>query len=430
MTRSRPGRADRGSSLTSVNRRAFLKTGASALAAAALPGWMPRLAFAPEGTEPGGDLLVCVFQRGGMDGLSAVVPHADADYYRSRPTLAVPEPQSGNDRTTIDLDGFFGLNPALRPLKDLWDARALAIVHAVGSPDPSHSHFDAMDTMERGTPGEKSIPTGWIGRHLQTAPWHNDSPFRAVGLGGVAPAALRGPVPVTTLKSIADFHLAGRTDELAQIQQALSALYTLAPELGPAAVDTFAAVETLARVDVRTYVPAGGAVYPAGDFGLGLMQIAQLAKAEVGLEVACIDIGGWDTHADQGVDAGRLPLLLAELSQGLAALYADLGERAGRVTVITMSEFGRRVAENGSGGTDHGHGSCMFVLGGGINGGRVYGTWPTLAGDALYGPGDLALTTDYRDVLAELVETRLGNPGLSEIFPGYAPTRLGLARGR
>lgn len=427
MKRSRLSRTGRN---RPVSRRAFLQTGASTLAAAALPGWMPRLAFAPEGVEPGGDLLVCVFQRGGMDGLSAVVPHADADYYRRRPTLAVPEPRSGADSTTIDLDGFFGLHPALRPLKDLWDAQALAIVHAVGSPDPTHSHFDAMDTMERGTPGEKRIPTGWIGRHLQTAPWHNDSPFRAVGLGGVAPAALRGPVPVTTLKSIADFHLAGRTDELAQIQQTLSGLYRLAPEMGDAAADTFAAVETLARVDVRTYAPEGGAVYPEGDFGLGLMQIAQLAKAEVGLEVACIDLGGWDTHADQGVDAGRLPLLLAELSQGLAALSADLGERAGRVTVITMSEFGRRVAENGSGGTDHGHGSCMFVLGGGITGGRVYGGWPTLAADALYGPGDLALTTDYRDVLAELVATRLGNPGLSEIFPGYTPTRLGLARAR
>ena len=238
------------------------------------------------------------------------------------------------------------------------------------------------------------------------------------------------PVPVSTLKSIADFHLAGHAGDLAEVQQSLNRLYALTPELTPATVDTFSAIETLSKVDVSGYTPAGGAVYPEGDFGRALQQIAQLDKAEVGLEVACIDLGGWDTHAAQGVGAGRLPTLLTELGQGLAAFYADLGERNQRVTVITMSEFGRRVAENGSGGTDHGHGNCMFVIGGGIHGGRVYGQWPTLAADALYGPGDLALTTDYRAVLAELVAVRLGNPSIDTVFPAYTTQPLGLARPR
>ncbi len=429
MNRNRPQTAERRPS-TPRTRRSFLHASATAFAAAALPGWMPRLAFAPAGAAPGGDLLICVFLRGGMDGLSAVVPHGDPEYYRRRPSLAVPGPTSGDDAAVVDLDGFYGLNPALRPLKDLWDAGHLAVVHAVGSPDPTHSHFDAMDTMERGTPGEKSIPTGWIGRHLQTAPWHNASPLRAIGMGGVATAALRGPVPVTTLKSIADFHLSGRIDGLEEVQQALNRLYELTPEFTPATVDTFSAIETLSKVDVGGYAPTGGAVYPEGEFGRALQQVAQLDKAEVGLEVACIDVGGWDTHADQGVADGRLPTLLTELGQGLAALYADLGERRQHVTVITMSEFGRRVAENGSGGTDHGHGNCMFVIGGGIHGGRVYGQWPTLATDALYGPGDLALTTDYRDVLAELVAARLGNPSIDAVFPTYTAQPLGLARPR
>jgi uncharacterized protein (DUF1501 family) len=410
------------------SRRDFLKIAATGLTgwtlAPQLPAWMPRLAFAAEDVEPQGDVLVCVFQRGGMDGLNAVIPHGEAEYYRRRPTLAVPEPKSGDDTTGVDLDGFFGLHPALRQLKDLWDDKALAIVHATGSPDPTHSHFDAMDYMERGTPGEKSLPTGWIGRHLQTAPWQNQSPFRAVGMGGAAQASLRGPVPVTVLKSIADFHLAGRTQDLAEIQQTLTALYTLKPALAGSAESTFEAIGILEKVDVTSYTPEQNAQYPEGDFGLALMQVAQLAKAEVGLEVACVDIGGWDTHAAQGGVEGELPGLLTQLASGLTALYRDLGDRAKRVTIVTMSEFGRRVQENGSAGTDHGHGNAMFVLGGGVNGGKVYGEWPTLAPEALADPGDLAITTDFRDVLGEIVQKRLANPKLAEVFPGYTDWKM------
>ncbi len=388
--------------------------------AASYPAWMPRMAFAPPGVEPQGDILVAIFQRGGMDGLNAVMPLGDADYYRLRPTLAIPEPAAGSDQSGIDLDGFFGLHPALRPLKDLWDARSLAIVHAVGSPDPTHSHFDAMDYMERGTPGEKQIATGWIGRHLQTAPWQNQSPFRAIGMGGIMQASLRGPVPVTTLQSIANFHLQGRLQDLARIQQTLASLYAQGSSLDTAAATTFSAVDMLAGLNVSTYTPAGGAVYPETEFGMACKQVAQIAKAQIGMEVACIDIGGWDTHKQEGAVDGELPKLLAELASGVAALYHDLGDLAKRVTLVTMSEFGRRAYENGSAGTDHGHGNVMFLAGGNVNGGKVYGDWPGLSKDKLYATGDLAVTTDFRDVLGEIVQKRLGNPNnLAQIFPEY-----------
>ncbi|MDK1029545.1 MAG: DUF1501 domain-containing protein [Anaerolineae bacterium] len=396
----------------------------------ALPSWMPRMAFAPEGMEAPGDILVAVFQRGGMDGLNAVIPHGDENYFELRNQLAIPEPKTGEDESIIDLDGFFGLHPSLRPLKDLWDQKSLAIVHAVGSPDPTHSHFDAMDYMERGTPGEKAIPTGWIGRHLQTAPWQNESPFRAVGMGGVMQAAFRGPVPVTTLKSIADFHLGGDMAQLAGFRLSLAALYSNGSMLDPLSDATFNAVDILDKIDVNQYTPAQNAIYPETEFGMALKQVAQIAKAEIGLEVACVDIGGWDTHNSQGSVDGQLPNLLGEFASGLAALYHDLGDLAKKVTIVTMSEFGRRAQENASGGTDHGHGNCMFVLGGGINGGKVYGRWPGLTSEQLYGPGDLDITTDFRDVLGEIVEKRLQNPVIDEIFPGYNQwQQLGIAKG-
>ncbi|MCC6299887.1 MAG: DUF1501 domain-containing protein [Anaerolineales bacterium] len=405
---------------TTISRRDFLKLAGAFAVAPALPAWMPRMAFAPEGVEPPGDILVVVFQRGGMDGISAVIPHGDADYYNNRSALAIPEPEDGSDKTGIDLDGFFGLHPSLLPLKDLWDERTLAIVHAVGSPDPTHSHFDAMDYMERGTPGEKSIPTGWIGRHLQTAAWQNESPFRAIGMGGVMQASLRGPIPVTTLKSISDFHLQGDVTQLTEIRARLESLYNLGSSLDGDAIETFNAVDILDKIDVNNYTPSGGAAYPETEFGMAMKQVAQIAKAEIGLEVACVDIGGWDTHNQQGQLEGELPTLLNEFSSGLASLYHDLGDRAKNVTIVTMSEFGRRVKENASDGTDHGHGNCMFVLGGGVNGGKVYGQWPGLAPENLYEGIDLNITTDYRDVLGEVVEKRLKNPGLGEIFPNYA----------
>jgi uncharacterized protein (DUF1501 family) len=419
---------------TRLSRRDFMKLTTTAMGgwavSSALPSWMPRMAFAPAGVEPPGDLLVAIFQRGGMDGLNAVIPHGDADYYHLRSQLAIAEPSASNDKTGIDLDGFFGLHPALRPFKNLWDQKALAIVHAVGSPDPTHSHFDAMDYMERGTPGEKTIETGWIGRHLQTAAWQNSSPFRAIGMGGIMQASLRGPIPVTTLQSIADFHLKGDISQLSEIRKRLESLYSLGGGLDTGAKDTFDAVDLLSKVDISNYTPAGNAKYPDTEYGMALKQVAQIAKADIGLEVACIDIGGWDTHSAEGAVDGDLPKLLDELSSGIAAFYTDMADRAQKLSIVTMSEFGRRAQENGSGGTDHGHGNCMFVIGGGVNGGKVYGQWPGLAPANLYGPGDLNVMTDYRDILGEVVSKRVKNQNISQIFPNYTNFKnLGIVQG-
>jgi uncharacterized protein (DUF1501 family) len=418
---------------SSVSRRDFLKFsgGAGVLGAskALFPGWMPRLAFGPPEKAFPGDALVCIFLRGGLDGLSAVPPYMEgADYYDARPTTAVSEPGRG-DSAGLDLDGQFGLHPALLPLMDIYDDQRLAIVHATGSIDPTRSHFDAMQFMEYGTPGEKRIGTGWLGRHLQSAAWQNESPFRAIGMGAMVPAVLRGPIAPLSLKSIADFHFKGRENEMARLRQSLSQLYTMeapAEALNTQANLVFETIDLLNTLNIDNYQPGGGASYSGDEFGLGLQQIAQLIKADVGLEVACIDLGGWDTHENQGTNGGQLASLLNNLARGLAAFYHDLGTLNG-VNVVVMSEFGRRVQENGSWGTDHGHGNVMLLLGEGVLGGQVYSKWPGLGASAL-DEGDLAITTDYRDVLAELVSTRLLNPELDHVFPGHQVQPIGLTR--
>lgn len=381
------------------------------------------MAFAPPGQAPRGDVLVVIFQRGAMDGLNALVPVGDSDYYRSRPNLAIAEPKAGNSKSAIALDSFFGLHPALQGLKGIWDAGQLAPIHACGSPDPTRSHFDAMQYMEAGSPGNKTLGTGWLGRHLMTLNNGNTSPLRAVGMGTMLQSSLRGPVSATVLKSIADFHLKGNSAQVSQIQQTLFAMYS-APEnsdamLKQSAEEVKNTIALLSKVSVSGYKPANGATYPTGEFGLGMMQIAQLVKAEVGLEVACVDSGGWDTHINQGGAEGQMARLLTELGNGIAAFHADLGDRMKNVLVVTMSEFGRRVEENGSNGTDHGHANAMFLVGGGVVGGKVHGTWPGLGKTALDN-GDLALTTDYRDILGEILQKRLANNALDQIFPSYS----------
>lgn len=380
------------------------------------------MAFA-QGDRGTRDVLIVIFQRGGMDGLNTVVPFGEgAAYYDKRPTIAIAEPD-GSDSAALDLDGFFGLHPALRPLKDIYDDGALTVIHGVGSPNPSRSHFDAMEYMERGIPGDKITGTGWITRHLTSAPWKNESPFRAVGMGAMIPAALRGTVSALALRSIADFHLQGREDQLASIQRTLAGLYTVtAPTdlLTAQAAGVFNTIDLLGQLAVAEYSPANGAEYPDTEYGLGLRQIAQLIKADVGLEIACVDIGGWDTHDNQGGADGSMAELLYELGGGLAALYADLQDQMAHITVVTMSEFGRTAVENASEGTDHGRASAMFVMGGGATGG-VYADWRGLHA-AVLDEGDLAVTTDYRDVLAEILVKRVQNDALDQIFPDYTPT--------
>lgn len=422
-----------------LNRRQFMgaagAVGVFGVSKSLFPHWMPRLAFRDQAAvgSPPGDVLICIFLRGGMDGLSVVVPYAEgSNYYTARPTLRILEPGNGAERA-LDLDGQFGLHPVLAPLKELYTAGALGIVHATGLTDPSRSHFDAMAFMEAGTPGSKLTTTGWIGRHLQSAAWQNASPFRAVGMGALVPQSLRGNIPPLALRSIADFHFKGREDEMQKMLQVLGSLYTIdAPtdRVETQAKLVFETVDLLDRLDVNTYTPANGAVYPDDEFGLGLRQIAQLIKADVGLEVACVDLGGWDTHEAQGVFGGQFEALLRTLGDGLAALYSDLRDSMANISVVTMSEFGRRVHENGSRGTDHGHGNVMFLLGGGINGGQVHTVdWPGLAATSL-DDGDLKITIDYRNVLGELVQKRLLNSALDQIFPGHTANDLGIIRAR
>jgi len=395
----------------------------------AFPTPMPRLAFAPRTTAPRGDVLVVVFLRGAADVLNMVVPHAEDAYYALRPVLAIPRPddrRAAPEERVADLDGFFGLHPAMRPLLDAWEARHLAIVHACGAPDESRSHFKAMELMERGVQQEQGPASGWIGRHLASLDTGNPSPLRAIGLGDMPPRSLRGRVPVSALRSIADFHLQGAPGAVAHMQALLGRLYSGGDALAALGRETLAIMRTVQRLSAARYQPAHRARYPESAFGAALRQVAMLVKAEVGLEVAAVDAGGWDTHFAQGGSRGQMARLLADLSAGLAAFHADLLEYWPRLTLVTMSEFGRRAAENGSLGTDHGHGSMMMVLSGSARGGRVHGRWPGLSPERLVGPGDLAVTTDYRDILAEVLTARLNNPAVEMVFPGYQPRPRGL----
>ncbi|MBK8139120.1 MAG: DUF1501 domain-containing protein [Chloroflexi bacterium] len=417
-----------------MNRRDVMQSfglGVIGLSPSLFPRWMPKLAFAPHGQTANRDVLVAIFQRGGMDGLNAVVPFGEgANYYDRRPTIAIAEPGNG-DESAIDLNGFFGLHPALRPLKDVWDAGNLTVIHGAGSPDPSRSHFDAMEFMERGTPGVKTTASGWINRHLQTASWQNDSPFRAVGMGALIQSALRGQAATLALQSISDFHLNGRDDQLAGITSTLASLYSVAAPndlLQREAAQIYATMDILRELDPDNYQPSYGAQYPDTEFGQALRQIAILIKADLGLEVACVDIGGWDTHENQGGANGTYAGLIGEMGQGLAAFHLDLTDYMSGVTVVTMSEFGRRVTENASEGTDHGHGNVMFMLGGGATS-QVYADWGGLATDQL-DDGDLKVTTDYRDILSEILIKRLGNNAVDRIFPGYTPSMHDLLTAR
>lgn len=389
--------------------------------------WMPRLAFAPQNTAPRGDTLVVIFLRGAADVLNMVVPHGEEAYYRLRPSLGVPRPDDSSvkkEDRAIDLDGFFGLHPSMNALLDSWISNQLAFIHACGAPDESRSHFKAMELMERGVDDERGPGSGWIGRHLATLNTANSSPLRAVGMGTRPQRSLSGSVPVSALRSIADFHLGGDPRVLQQMRAALNTVYA-GDVLGQ---DTLSIMDTLERLDPLKYTSRGQAEYPDTEFGLALKQIAMLIRAEVGLEVSAIDVGGWDTHFAQGSVTGLMPNLMKDLADGLAAFHTDMQDHMNNLTVVTMSEFGRRASENGSLGTDHGHGSMMMLLGGSVDGGRVHGKWPGLEDGQMIGPGDLAVTTDYRDVLSEVLVKRLNNPATNEIFPEYSPVTRNVLR--
>jgi uncharacterized protein (DUF1501 family) len=402
------------------SRRAFVKAGACALlAAAAPPRFLVRTARA---ATPRKRVLVALFQRGAVDALAMVPPHGDPACASARPGIALRPPRRGDAGRAIDLDGFFALHPAMAALVPLWNDRALAIVHACGSPDPSRSHFDAQDYMESGTPGTKRTTDGWLGRALATPGQAGaGSPLRAVAVGGPLPRTLRGGASAIAVQRLDALDLNGT--DTARARDGFEALYGggtggLLHETGR---ETFEAITALQRSGAARLAPANGALYPTAGLGPALRQIAQLIRADVGLEVAFADTGGWDTHAAQGNEEGQLALRLREFSGALAAFVTDLGDRMADVVVLTMSEFGRTVAENGSRGTDHGHATAMLVLGGGVRGGRVYGQWPGLAPDRLFEGRDLAVTTDFRGLFHEVAVRHLRVPAGASIFPGWTP---------
>jgi uncharacterized protein (DUF1501 family) len=404
----------------SFSRRVFLRnSGLAMVGVGSAPVWLERAALAGNAIERRGKVLVAIFQRGAADGLNIVVPHGERRYYELRPSIAVPRPSASLAAdSAIDLDGFFGLHPALAPLKPLWDSRQLAIVHAAGSPDPTRSHFDAQDYMESGTPGLKATSDGWLNRAL-LAPAGKPSPVRAVSLGPALPRALRGSNSAVAVDNLNSFTV--RDPAAAKV---LESMYAGSHDqiVGGTGRETFEAVALLQSLQRTPYQPGAGAAYPRGRFGESLRQIAQLIKADVGVEVAFADIGGWDHHVNEvgpKASAGQLATRLDEFGSSLAAFYQDLGDRMEEVVVVTMSEFGRTAKENGNRGTDHGHANAMFVLGGPVKGGRIYGKWPGLAPEQLYEERDLALTTDFRDVLSEAVYRHLGNRSMKQVFPGY-----------
>ncbi|HEX4154109.1 MAG TPA: DUF1501 domain-containing protein [Acidobacteriaceae bacterium] len=404
-----------------VTRRGFLRGGALALVGTSVvPAFLTRAVYAEvDRAAASRKKLVVIFQRGACDGLNVVVPHAEPNYYAMRPTIAIQKSE------VLDLDGFFGLHPAMSAMKPLYDAGHLAMVHAAGSPDPSRSHFDAQDYMESGTPGVKSTPDGWLNRALQVELLHGAdspgfSPFRAVAMGGEVPRTLEGRVPAVAMAKLSDFSVGGRGPQAAPVAQAFEAMYDESTDalLHGTGEKTFDAVRMLKAADPARYQPAAGVVYPNTAFGNSLKQVAQLMKANLGVEAAFSDIGGWDTHQNQGGATGQLANRLKEFSETIAAFWQDMGDEAENVTLVTMSEFGRTARQNGNAGTDHGHANVMFVLGGAVRGGKVYGEWPGVSEEQLNEGRDLKVTTDFRRVLGEAAYKTLGARRLDVVFPG------------
>ena len=416
-----------------TSRRVFLKSGAMAMVTMGFaPSFLARAAVAAGSRKK---LLITVFQRGAVDGLNMVVPYGEADYYRARPSIAIARP--GSDGGAIDLNGFFGLHPRMAAFKPLWDRGELAIVQASGSHDTTRSHFDAQDYMESATPGVKSTKDGWLNRYLSASTAAHDAavaggrnPLRAVALTSQMPRTLQGAAPALAMGNTADFAVAdmGARASFEEIYQA-----TEDQSLNGTGGEAFDAMRTLAKKTAGQYRPANGAVYPRSPFGQALQEVARLAKADVGIEIAFAESTQWDHHVNQGAATGQMANRLDDFSRGIAALAQDLGERMADAIILTMSEFGRAVAENGSRGTDHGHGNAMFVIGGAVKGREVYGKWPGLKADQRFEGRDLAVTTDFRDVFSEVVVKHLGadSATAARVFPGYevkAPAFRGLLR--
>jgi uncharacterized protein (DUF1501 family) len=404
-------------------RRVFIKSGAAAMLSLGFaPAFLARAAAAADGRKR---LLIAVFQRGAMDGLNMLVPFGEAEYYKLRPSIGIAPP--GGDNGAVDLDGFFGLHPRMAPLRPMWDNGMLAAIHACGSPDATRSHFDAQDYMESATPGVKSTRDGWLNRYLQAV--NSSTPLQGVAVTRQTPRTMQGRAATLAFPGVDQFAVR----DTAGSARAIEDSYTRTADalLNASAREAFAAMDVLRKATAGAYQPANGAEYPRSAFGRALEEIARIAKADVGLEVAFAESTGWDTHVNQGADNGQLAGRFDDLARGIAALTRDLGDRMADTVILTMSEFGRAASQNGNGGTDHGHGNAMLLIGGPVKGGRVYGRWPGLRAEQRYDARDLAVTTDFRDVFAEVATAHLGAPAsaLGTIIPGYkTPSALGIIR--
>jgi uncharacterized protein (DUF1501 family) len=407
-----------------ASRRSVLLTAALGLAAWA--GQRSALANITLDRERANEnVLVFLFLRGGSDGLNMVVPYTEHEYYKARPNLAIAAPNDlrvSERSRSVDLDGFFALHPALASLAPIFASGDMSIVHAAGSNDHTRSHFQAMNTVERGAPQDHVGPgSGWLARHLMSK-GGKESPLRAVSFSETMPDSLRGATQALAMLSLDEFRLEGGPE----FETQLSDLYEGQDLVQHAGQQTISALRSLRSLDPKEYRPTNGAVYPKSDLGEAFRQVACLSRANLGLEVACLDRGGWDTHVTQGADVGWQATQLADVAASLAAFHQDMGTEMRRVTVVTMSEFGRRVAENAGLGTDHGRAGAVFLMGGGLKKAKVQGVWPGLAPSQLDEVGDVRVTTDYRSILAEVLEKRLGNHAMSAVFPSLGSQRLGL----
>ncbi len=421
------------SEYNALSRRRFLAGAAVTGASVFFPAWLPKVVLA-ESYASTRDVIVSVFLRGGADGLSLCVPFGDANYYASRSTIAIPRPDATTTATRgVALDNFFAFPQAMSGLMPAYTAKDLLVVHATGQLNTSRSHFDAQRYMEVGKPADPALVTGWLGRHLASAPpVRTTAPLRALGLSAGLQKTLVGGPRTLPISDPTNFTIGGSSTTLNDRLAVLRTDYGSAPEPAQAAaLDATNTMTLLRNLNFNGYAPANGAAYPTSSFGKALRSVAVMIKADIGIEAAQVDIGGWDTHSQQNPLSGSMFNTMRDFSTSLAAFYADImqGAVGYNVTVVAVSEFGRNVRENGSAGTDHGRGTVMFAMGKGISGGRVLTNgWPGLARENLESGQDLKVTIDYRDILSEIVQNRLGNTALDFVFPTWAPTMRGVTR--
>jgi uncharacterized protein (DUF1501 family) len=416
-----------------LSRRQFIGAAAAGTAASMFPAWLPKIVLGKTFAS-NRDVIVSIFLRGGADGLALVAPYADSAYYAARPTIGIPRPDSGDANKGIDLDGFFAFAAGMSGLVPAFTAKDLLVVQATGlQTNNSRSHFDAQRFIEVGKPADPTVITGWLGRHLATMPpAKTGALLRGIGVSSGLQKTLVGAPQTLPISDPANFNIGGSANTLAQRLAFMQNEYGPGEEpLRSAALDAVNTVNLIKSVNFTGYTPANGAVYPNSGCGRALRSLAVLIKADVGLEAAQVDIGGWDTHSAQGANNGAMRNLMNDFSGSLGAFYADVIAAGATVTVVAISEFGRNVRENASGGNDHGRGTVMFAMGKGIAGGRVLTkNWITGMLDRanLEAGQDLKVTTDYRDILSEIVQNRLGNPNLDIVFPGWTPAMLGVTR--